>query len=75
MIDQLAKQIVDDIQAVFKESEIPDSSRLKPLIESALRKLNLVTREEFDAQAEVLARTRKLLNELEKRLDQLENLP
>lgn len=35
-------------------------------------KLDLVTREEFDVQAEVLARTREKLKELEARVEALE---
>lgn len=41
-------------------------------IKSALDKLNLVTREEFDVQARVLAKTRAKLDELEKKLAELE---
>jgi BMFP domain-containing protein YqiC len=36
-------------------------------------KLDLVTREEFDVQAQVLARTRAKLKELEARVTALEN--
>jgi BMFP domain-containing protein YqiC len=37
-----------------------------------LARLDVVTREEFDVQAQVLARTREKLQELEARLSQLE---
>jgi BMFP domain-containing protein YqiC len=40
----------------------------------AAHKLDLVTREEFDIQAQVLARTRAKLEKLEARLQALENL-
>lgn len=42
-------------------------------VKSALSKLNLVTREEFDVQARVLAKTRAKLEELEKKLEALES--
>ena len=42
------------------------------LIKSTLHKLNLVTREEFDVQTRVLAKTRAKLEELEKKLSELE---
>jgi len=71
MIEQLAKQLVDDVQRLFG-AENPDPSKLKPLLESALRKLNLVSREEFDAQQRVLQRTRQKLEELEAKLAELE---
>ena len=44
----------------------------RELIKSTLNKLNLVTREEFDVQARVLAKTRAKLEELEKQLAELE---
>ena len=40
-----------------------------------LSKLDLVSREEFDVQAQVLARTREKLQELEARLARLEGGP
>lgn len=45
---------------------------LKPLLESALARMNLVTREEFDAQTRVLRRTREKLTELERQVTELE---
>jgi len=44
----------------------------KSAVQSALGNLDLVTREEFDVQAEVLRRTRERLTELEARLAVLE---
>lgn len=50
--------------------------QLKVRLEAILRKMNLVTRDEFDAQAAVLQRTRERLEILEKQVQQLEqNLP
>ena len=45
----------------------------KATLQSALGKLDLVTREEFDVQRDVLLNTRKQLNELEKRIQELES--
>lgn len=42
------------------------------LLQSSLGKLHLVTREEFDAQREVLARASARIEELERRLGELE---
>ena len=44
----------------------------KALLSSAFDRLDLVTREEFDIQAEVLARTRQKLKDLEARIAELE---
>jgi ubiquinone biosynthesis accessory factor UbiK len=42
------------------------------LLQSSLGKLHLVTREEFDAQREVLTRAAARIAELEERLDKVE---
>jgi BMFP domain-containing protein YqiC len=44
----------------------------KAAMQSTLGKLDLVTREEFDVQTEVLVKTRQQLKELEARIQQLE---
>lgn len=44
----------------------------KAVMAGFFAKLDLVTREEFDIQAQVLARTREKLKELEARVDALE---
>ena len=75
MIDQLAKQIFNDINqkaSQFSENQDQASSQVRAIIESALRKLNLVTRDEFDAQQAVLLRTREKLEQLESRLAEFE---
>ncbi len=43
-------------------------SSIKVLIEDYLHKIDLVTREEFDIQQEVLLKTRLKIEELEKKL-------
>lgn len=47
----------------------------RALLSSGLAKLDLVSREEFDIQTQVLQRTREKLKALEERLDRLENRP
>lgn len=74
MIDQLAKQLFTDMQQRMQELGNTDSlpaSQLKAVLESGLRKLNLVTREEFDAQQAVLLRTREKIDKLEAQLQAL----
>jgi BMFP domain-containing protein YqiC len=44
---------------------------VRSLVQSALGRMDMVTRDEFDAQAEILARTRARVEELEKELDAL----
>ncbi len=47
----------------------------RALLASGFAKLDLVSREEFDIQSQVLQRTREKLKTLEARLDRLENPP
>ena len=57
------------------ETSLPPAeleSRLKALLQSAFGKLDLVSREEFDSQMAVLARTRARLEALEAKLAELE---
>jgi len=70
-------KILDEIGS--KVSELLANSPAKDLeknaralLASGFSKLDLVTREEFDIQAQVLARTREKLKALEARVDALE---
>ncbi|HDL2957517.1 TPA: accessory factor UbiK family protein, partial [Mannheimia haemolytica] len=45
--------------------------KFKQILQAQLARLDVVTREEFDVQSQVLLRTREKLTELEKRLDEL----
>ena len=72
MISQLSKQLFEEVNKVFSHQGSADEGpKLQAAIEAVLRKLNLVTREEFDAQAAVLLRTRARLEELEAKVDAL----
>jgi len=58
---------------VFAQSPAKDLERnLRALLTSAFSRLDLVTREEFDVQREVLARTRAKLEALEAQVAELE---
>jgi BMFP domain-containing protein YqiC len=62
--------------ALFPAAEAARSkleAELYGLLQASLGKLHLVTREEFTAQTQVLARASARIAELEQRLDQLEN--
>lgn len=61
------------ISALLANSPARDIEKnAKAVISGLLGKLDLVTREEFDVQAQVLARTREKLKELEARIEALE---
>jgi BMFP domain-containing protein YqiC len=70
-------EVLQDIQTKFsdllKHSPAKDVERnMKAMLTQGFSKLDLVTREEFDTQAQVLARTRIRLEELERRVAELE---
>lgn len=61
------------MSALFANSPAKDIEKnAKAMIGGLFAKLDLVTREEFDVQAQVLARTREKLQALEARVDALE---
>lgn len=72
--------ILQDMQTrlseLFKNSPVKDVERnVKTLLSQGFTRLDLVTREEFDVQAQVLARTRERLEALERRVAELEGRP
>ncbi|WP_413438117.1 accessory factor UbiK family protein [Sulfuriferula sp. GW1] len=72
---KLLDEIGGKISQVISNSPARDIEKnIRAMMQSALQKLDLVTREEFDVQQEVLLRTREKLTELETRLAQLEAL-
>ena len=61
------------LNQVFENSPAKDIEKnVKAMLSQGFAKLDLVTREEFDIQAQVLARTRAKLEALETRLAELE---
>jgi ubiquinone biosynthesis accessory factor UbiK len=72
-----ANEAFQDIQSkigeMFRNSPAKDVERnVKAMLTQGFARLDLVTREEFDVQAQVLARTRTRLEELERRVAMLE---
>jgi len=70
-------KIFDDLSAklgeLLKNSPTRDIEKnIRALLMQGFAKLDLVTREEFDVQTEVLARTRQQLTALEARVAELE---
>lgn len=78
----MSKDSFDEIIKQFSNTLPPQLQTLKREFEKELRRgltlvvqnLDLVSRQEFDIQTQVLARTREKLERLEKRVLELENL-
>jgi BMFP domain-containing protein YqiC len=72
----LAKEVAGKVSEILAFSPAKDVEKnLKASLAAWLSKLDLVTREEFDVQSQVLARTREKLQQLEDRLAVLEAKP
>jgi len=67
------KEMSNKIREIVKDSPLPDFEKnIDALLKGMFTKMELVTREEFDVQTEVLKRTRQKLEELEKKLSEIE---
>jgi len=74
MLDpKILEELGAKVSALIAASPARDIEKnAKAVVSGLLAKLDLVTREEFDVQAQVLARTREKLKELEARVEALE---
>jgi len=68
-------EISSKIKGIVSDSPLGDAEKnIHALLKGVLTKMELVSREEFDVQAEVLRNTREKLNQLEAKLAELESL-
>jgi BMFP domain-containing protein YqiC len=71
-IEGLAKKLADVVPEGLRAVREDVERNFRSVLRGGLAKLDLVTREEFEVQEAVLARTREKLDALEKRLADLE---
>jgi BMFP domain-containing protein YqiC len=71
-IEDLAKKLSSAIPAGVKDLQHDIEKNFRAVLESTFAKLNLVTREEFEVQKGVLARTRAKVEALEAQINALE---
>jgi len=71
-IDGIADRIASAIPPGFSHFKEDMEKNMHAFLQSALSKLDLVSREEFEVQKAVLAKTRSRLEALEKRVEELE---
>ena len=72
MIDELTRKLGESLPPGFSQVKEETETQFNTILTSAFARMNLVTREEFDIQSAVLARTREKLEKLEQRLDKLQ---
>ncbi len=73
-LDDLAQRLASAMPKGIQMLQEDINRNLRASLESGLSRLDLVTREEFDVQSAVLARSREKLAGLETRLVELERL-
>ena len=72
LLDDLAERLAGSVPGGIQILQDDLKKNLRASLEAGLAKLDLVTREEFDVQSAVLARTREKLQLLEAQLEELE---
>ena len=72
ILDDMAQKLTGSLPPGFQEFQSEAEKNLRAALEAMLSKLNMVSREEFDVQSAVLARTRAKLEALEKQVAELE---
>jgi len=72
MLDDLARRLASGVPSGLGLLQDDLRRNLRASLEAALGRMDLITREEFDVQAAVLARTREKLERLERRVAELE---
>jgi BMFP domain-containing protein YqiC len=75
MIYRLSAKINELLPPGLQQTKADFDARLKSLLQQQLANYEMVSREEFDIQARVLARTREKLEAIEARLKELEKTP
>jgi len=71
-IDDIANRLADAVPPGLSSLKQDMEKNFHAVLQSALGKLDLVTREEFEVQKAVLAKTRSKLEDLEKRVAEIE---
>lgn len=71
--EKIFEELSEKWAQIFESSPVKDwEKNLKAMMASLFERMDLVSREEFDVQAELLARTREKLAQLEEKVQALE---
>ena len=69
--DELAKKLYATLPTSLLNFENEIQQKFKEILQSTFTRMDLVTRDEFDVQVKVLARTREKVETLQKHVDVL----
>jgi BMFP domain-containing protein YqiC len=70
--EELLRRLMEGLPASLQAARADVEAHFGRVLQSGLKRLDLVSREEFDAQTRVLQRSRELLAALEARVAELE---
>jgi BMFP domain-containing protein YqiC len=73
-LQELTERLTNALPTHLKDFKNDWEKNAQTILSSALSKLEIVTREEFDAQTKVLARTRQKISALEAQVAELESI-
>jgi BMFP domain-containing protein YqiC len=71
-LDDLATRLANAIPTPLRDLQNDVEKNMRAVLQSAFSRMNLVTREEFEVQSQVLAQLRIQLNALEQQVTDLE---
>ena len=70
-IDELTRKLAESLPPGVAQAKDDLEQRFRSVLTGAFERMNLVGREEYEAQCALLEETRSKLKKLEKRLDEL----
>lgn len=70
-IDELTRKLAESMPPGVTQAKDDLEQRFRSVLTGAFERMNLVGREEYEAQCTLLEETRMKLRDLEKRLDEL----
>lgn len=73
-LDSMAEKLYAAMPSGLHTIEADVQATFKSILQTGFAQLDVVTREEFDAQVKVLARTREKVEALQKQLDEYVNM-
>jgi BMFP domain-containing protein YqiC len=71
IVDELTRKLGDSLPPGVAQLKDDMEGRFRSVLTGAFERMNLVGREEYDAQCAILEATRAKLAELERRMDKL----
>ena len=72
MFEDIAQKLGSVLPEGLKSIQDDVEKNFKTILQNSFAKMDLVTREEFEVQTQVLARSREKLDKMEKQIEQME---